>query len=214
MVKARAGSVYALPSMVISESPPACTPSRAALMTGQPQSLAGQPISVRGRSAAKLSAAVGSQIAVANVVSEDENEVRLLRRCAAAGVLATVTMATEASKPSQVRLVIHRRKLPTRGPKQVTPKCALCPILCSVQVFGCRHDSDGFAKGRDFRMAWIGSEANLDRGPHHPGQDIEARESLPARSVRAGSLGCAREGEADQMGGPRALVRLSHHVFE
>ena len=31
-----------------------------------------------------------------------------------------------------------------------------------------------------------------------------ARESLPARSVRPGSLGRAREGEADQMGGPRA----------
>ena len=32
-------------------------------------------------------------------------------------------------------------------------------------------------------MAGSRSQTNLDRGPHHPGQDIEARESLPARSV-------------------------------
>ena len=35
------------------------------------------------------------------------------------------------------------------------------------------------------RMARAGSEANLDRGPHDPRQNIEARQSLPARPVRA-----------------------------
>jgi hypothetical protein len=48
--------------------------------------------------------------------------------CAPAGVPATVTAATEANKPSQVRLVILIAVLPVRGQKQVTPKGALCPL--------------------------------------------------------------------------------------
>src|SRR5207344_2741566 len=54
--------------------------------------------------------------------------------CAPAGVPATVTAATEANKPSQVRLVILIAVLPVRGQKQVTPKGALCPLLvCAVK---------------------------------------------------------------------------------
>src|SRR3954452_9211448 len=36
-------------------------------------------------------------------------------------------------------------------------------------------------------MARVGSEANLDRGPHHARQNIEVGQSLPARPVRAGA---------------------------
>ena len=36
--------------------------------------------------------------------------------------------------------------------------------------------------------------------------NIEARQSLPARLVRAGSMGRACESEAEQVGGPRAQV--------
>jgi hypothetical protein len=42
----------------------------------------------------------------------------------------------------------------------------------------------------------------LGRGAH-PRQHIEARQSLPARSIRAGSMGRACEGETEQMGRPR-----------
>ena len=54
------------------------------------------------------------------------------------------------------------------------------------------------------RMARARAQADLDRRPHDPGQDIEARQSLPARPIRSGSMGRAREGEAEQMGRPRA----------
>src|SRR5712672_3471210 len=36
-----------------------------------------------------------------------------------------------------------------------------------------------------------GAQADLDRGPHDPRQNLEARQSLPARSVCAGGMGCA-----------------------
>ena len=38
-------------------------------------------------------------------------------------------------------------------------------------------------------LARIGAQTDIDRRPHHPGQDIETRQSLPARSVRAGGAG-------------------------
>ena len=47
-------------------------------------------------------------------------------------------------------------------------------------------------------MARPGPEANLDRGSYDPSQDIETRQSIPARPVRAGSLGRAGQGEASQ----------------
>ena len=78
------------------------------------------------------------------------------------------------------------------------------PIISSAMVAAI-GTGDGFSKGRDF-AAWLGlvPEADFDRGSHDPGQDIEARQSLPARPVRAGSMGRACEGQADQMGRPRA----------
>ena len=54
------------------------------------------------------------------------------------------------------------------------------------------------------RMARVGSEANLDRGPHDPRQNIEAGQSLPARPVRAGGMGRSCKSETDQMARPRA----------
>ena len=54
------------------------------------------------------------------------------------------------------------------------------------------------------RMARAGSEANLDRGPHDPRQNIEAGQSLPARPVRAGGMGRSCKSETDQMARPRA----------
>ena len=67
------------------------------------------------------------------------------------------------------------------------------------------------------RMARAGSEANLDRGPHHPRQNIEAGQSLPARPVRAGGMGRSCKSETDQMARPRAQAlakkRLHHNVL-
>jgi len=52
-----------------------------------------------------------------------------------------------------------------------------------------------FSKGRAFG-AWLGlvpkQTSTGDRT--HPGQDIKAWQSLPARSVRAGGLGCSDPG--------------------
>jgi hypothetical protein len=42
---------------------------------------------------------------------------------------------------------------------------------------------------------WARSETNLNRGPHDPRQDIEARQSLSARPVRADRLGCTDQAE-------------------
>ena len=76
------------------------------------------------------------------------------------------------------------------------------PIISSAMVAAIGA-GDAFTKGRDF-AAWLGlvPEADLDRGPHHPRQDIQARQSLPARSVRAGGVG--RADQAEELGAPWA----------
>ncbi len=69
----------------------------------------------------------------------------------------------------------------------------------------CNRDWRWLLQGsRLCRLAWTGPTANLNWGSYDPGQDIEARQSLPACPVRAGSMGRACESEADQMGRPRA----------
>ena len=52
------------------------------------------------------------------------------------------------------------------------------------------------------RLAGARPKTDVDRGPHDPGQDIQARQSLPARSVRAGGMG--RADQAEELGAPRA----------
>src|SRR6266404_5543057 len=52
------------------------------------------------------------------------------------------------------------------------------------------------------RLAWTGTQADLDRRPPDPRQDIEARQSLSARIVSAGGLGCADQ--AEELGALRA----------
>jgi hypothetical protein len=62
------------------------------------------------------------------------------------------------------------------------------PIISSAMVAAIGA-GDVFSKGRDF-AAWLGlAQANLDRGSHHPRQDIETRQPLSAGSVRAGRVG-------------------------
>ena len=76
------------------------------------------------------------------------------------------------------------------------------PIISSAMVAAI-GTGDVFSKGRDF-AAWLGlvPKADLHRRPHDPGQDIQARQSLPARSVRAGGLG--RADQAEELGAPWA----------
>ena len=52
------------------------------------------------------------------------------------------------------------------------------------------------------RLAGARSQADLDRGPYHPRQVIQAWQSLSAGSVRAGGVG--RADQADGLGAPRA----------
>jgi hypothetical protein len=44
----------------------------------------------------------------------------------------------------------------------------------------------GLQEPRLGRLAWVVAPADLDRRPYHPRQDIDARQSRPARAVRAG----------------------------
>ncbi len=62
------------------------------------------------------------------------------------------------------------------------------PIISSAMVAAI-GTGDVFSKGRDFG-AWL-AQADLDGRPHDPRQNLEARQSLPARSVRAGGVRCA-----------------------
>jgi hypothetical protein len=70
---------------------------------------------------------------------------------------------------------------------------------------GARHRADNFERhgGRERhwrrilqrprlrRLARTGAQADFDGRPHDPRQNLPARQSLPARSVRAGGLGRA-----------------------
>src|SRR6266567_4143727 len=70
------------------------------------------------------------------------------------------------------------------------------------------------------RLARTGAQADLDGRPHDPRLNLEARQSLPARSVRAGGMGCA--GQDKELGTERyglkswieaAKRRLHHNVL-
>jgi transposase len=76
------------------------------------------------------------------------------------------------------------------------------PIISSAMVAAI-GTGDAFSKGRDFG-AWLGlvPKTNLDRRSHHPRQDIETRQSLPARSIRSGRMGCTDQ--AQELGSSRA----------
>src|ERR1700732_2356348 len=97
---------------------------------------------------------------------------------------------------------------------------------------GARHRADHLQRhgGRDRhwrfilqrprlrRLARTGAQADLDRRPHHPRQNLEARQSLPARSVRAGGMGCAVRIKNWERYGLRSCIeaaerRLHHNVL-
>src|SRR5262245_44454278 len=65
---------------------------------------------------------------------------------------------------------------------------------------GCdRHWRCVLERPRLRRLARPGAKANLDRRPHHPRQDIKARQSLSARAVRSSSLGGAGQDWAEAL---------------
>ena len=53
-------------------------------------------------------------------------------------------------------------------------------------------------------LARTGAQTNLDGRPHDPRQNLEARQSLSARSVRTGGMGCA--GQNKELGTLRAQI--------
>jgi len=68
---------------------------------------------------------------------------------------------------------------------------------------GCdRHRRRVLEGARLRRLARPRSQTDIDRRPHHPRQDIEARQPIPARPVRTGSLG--RADQAEELGALRA----------
>ncbi len=78
------------------------------------------------------------------------------------------------------------------------------PIISSAMVAAI-GTGDVFSKGRGLRrLAWTGAQTDLDGRPHNLWQNLEAWQSLPARSVRAGGMGCA--GQDKEPGTLRAQI--------
>lgn len=77
-----------------------------------------------------------------------------------------------------------------------------CGLPTAHEHSGCRPDHLQRGGGGDrqwrrlqagarFRgLAWVNTEAGVDRGPHHPGQDIQARQQIREDTVRAGRTHC------------------------
>src|SRR5262245_41107122 len=63
------------------------------------------------------------------------------------------------------------------------------------------------AGARFCRLAWPDTEAGVDRGPHHPGEDIQARKQIREDTVRAGCTRCPRAAAKDGKTGTVALDR-------
>ena len=72
------------------------------------------------------------------------------------------------------------------------------PIISSAMVARDRYWRCFHQRSRLRCLAGLGPQADVDRRPHHPRQDIQAGQSLPARSVRAGGLG--RVDQAEDLG--------------
>jgi transposase len=75
------------------------------------------------------------------------------------------------------------------------------PIISSAMVAAI-GTGDVFSRLR--RLARTGAQADLDGRPHDPRQNLQTRQSLPARSVRAGGMGCA--GQDKGLGTLRAQI--------
>ena len=76
------------------------------------------------------------------------------------------------------------------------------PIISSAMVAAIGSRGCVLQRPRLRRLAGAGPQADLDGGSHDPRQDIQARQSLPARAVRAGRLG--RADQAEELGALRA----------
>jgi hypothetical protein len=81
------------------------------------------------------------------------------------------------------------------------------PIISSAVVAAIGNGA-GFQAGARFRrLAWVDTEAGVDRGPHHPGQDIQARQQIRKDTIRAGRTRRSRAAAKDGKAGPMALDR-------
>jgi transposase len=78
------------------------------------------------------------------------------------------------------------------------------PIISSAMVAAIGNGDVFFQRPRLRRLVGARPQADIDRRPHHPRQDIEARQSLPAGFVRAGGMG--RADQTQELGAPRAQV--------
>ena len=78
------------------------------------------------------------------------------------------------------------------------------PIISSAMVAAIGTGDVFSQRPRLRRLARTGAQADLDGRPHDPRQNLPARQSLPARSVRAGGLG--RAGQDKGLGTLRAQI--------
>jgi len=84
----------------------------------------------------------------------------------------TIRLATKCS----------RRLLSSSRPPGRASRCAPPTAMQRIVSSG----SPRRLRPRLRHLAWTAAAADIDRRPYHPWQDIEARQPLPARPVRAG----------------------------
>ncbi len=145
-------------------------------------------------------------------------------RCELPGILAT---RTDVLSPRMLRIIEDLagdwRRLDARieGLSSEIETLARQDKACERPDGGARHWPDHLERngGRDRhwrrvlerprlrRLARTGAEADIDRRPHDPRQDIKARQSLPARAVRASRVGYAGQGKVLRALWPQILDR-------
>ena len=88
------------------------------------------------------------------------------------------------------------------GCKRLVSVPGIGPIISSAMVAAIGTGDALLKRPRLRRLAGPRAQADLDWRPHHPRQDIEARQPLPACSIRASSVG--RADQATELGASRA----------
>ena len=93
------------------------------------------------------------------------------------------------------------------GCKRLVSVPGIGPIISSAMVAAIGTLAMRSLKAVTSPLGRVRAEADLDWRSHHPRQDIEAGQPLPARSVRASSVGCADQAEELGASGAEALDR-------
>jgi hypothetical protein len=89
-----------------------------------------------------------------------------------------------APRITRIALVFNPDTAPGGGSYFLRPFEAAAPSFAAKPIAAPVHDAVEIEGAVFRRLAGARPQADLDWGPHHPRQDIEAWQSLPARPVR------------------------------